>query len=597
MTLPSPLELPARPLSAGQLDRLEQAAEGLSADALIWASGYLAGIARTNGTAAALPASVVAATPLAILYASQTGNGKRLAVQCQAFCAARGVPTVLRNLADYKPRQLAQEKAVLLVVSTHGDGDPPDDAIALHRHLAKSPTGAMAGVHFAVLALGDSSYPHFCKTGRDFDERLAALGAQRIAPRLDCDVDLGAASSSWMDEIAAAFGAHLPQATVPSATSLPGLTTTKRVAAPTAVATVLANQRITGRHSSKDVRHVEFAVDTAAFDFEPGDSISLVPRNPTAVVQEILALGGWQATQPVVIDGQSVPLGEALTMALEITQVARPVLEALAAAGTNEGLKTWLAASAPADVSAWLAERQIADVLRESSAAPEAQAFVDCLRPLAAREYSIASSRLATPDELHLTLGVVASELDGRARPGSASNYLAALSPGAEVTLKLVRNANFRLPANDAVPIIMVGPGTGIAPFRAFIEERAARQATGQHWLFFGERTQREDFLYQTEWQRHLREGTLARLDVAFSRDGASKVYVQDRLRAQAAEIHAWLKAGAHLYVCGDAKRMAKDVHAVLRDIFITQANLSSDEAEDALVSLRQQGRYQRDVY
>ena len=567
----------------------------------MWASGYLAGLAhRESGGAHAANAPAIATeVTLEILFASQTGNGKGLAGRFAAVCARQGVPHRLRSLADFKPRELASTAALLLVVSTHGDGDPPDDAIALQRQLARLQPGQLGGLSFAVLALGDSSYPQFCKTGRDFDERLAALGAARLAPRLECDVDLAAASTAWMETLAEAFGKVLPRAGASEVHARPPAAEAREAASPQAsgTATVVLNQRLTGRHSSKEVRHLEFALDTSRFSYQPGDSVVLAPRNPQAVVEAVLRAGDWAPEAVVVVAGREMPLQSALTEALELTQIARPVLGALVDAGQDESLKAWVANAQADEIAAFVATRQVVDVLRESRAELTAQAFCSLLRPLAPRAYSIASSRTASPDEVHLTVAVVTGEHAGEVRPGAASSFLAALAPGDQVQIALERNANFRLPANPATDIIMIGPGTGVAPFRGFIEERAAVGATGRSWLFFGERTQREDFLYQVEWQRHLRDGSLTRLDVAFSRDGSQREYVQDRLREQAPEIYAWLEAGACVYVCGDATRMARDVHATLRNILMTVGQLDEDAAEDRLLELREQGRYQRDVY
>ena len=596
MSLPSVFELPDPPLSPEQVARLATLALDLSPQGLLWASGYLAGRAHRETVASKdKPPEATTATTLEILFASQTGNGKRLAGAFAEVCAGRGIPHRLRSLADFKPRELASTSALLLVVSTHGDGDPPDDAIALQRQLARLQPGQLARLSYAVLALGDSSYPQFCKTGRDFDERLAALGASRLAPRLECDVDLAAATPTWMAALAERFAEALPRPAVSSAPKPIASMASELSSACTA--TVLLNQRLTGRHSTKEVRHLELAVDTSRFHYLPGDSLVLTPRNPPAVVAAVLEAGGWSPATPVVVAGRELAFEAALAEALELTQIARPVLAALVDAGREEPLKTWLATATAADITAYAEARQVVDVLRESRAELSAQALCGLLRPLAPRAYSIASSPTATPDEVHLTVAVVTGTHAGEARPGAASTFLATLGAGEELQVTLERNPNFRLPADPATDIIMIGPGTGVAPFRGFIEERAVLGATGRNWLFFGERTQREDFLYQLEWQRHLREGSLTRLDLAFSRDGAQREYVQDRLREQAREIHGWLERGAFLYVCGDAKRMARDVHTTLREIYMAVGGLTEDAAEDRLLELREQGRYQRDVY
>lgn len=586
--------------------RLEQAVAGCTDEELIWASGFLAGLSargqRRAAEATPRPADAArAATTLTILYASQTGNGKGVAQRALDAASAQGIAARLVSLADFNPRQIKQERALLLVVSTHGDGDPPDDALALHRLLHGAQAPRLERLSYAVIALGDSSYPHFCKTGRDFDARLEALGARRLVPRVECDLDFRATAEAGVASVLAAVAESQPAATARIALVDNAPREVAHEAAPAArevvaTASVLANQRLTGRHSSKDVRHLEFALDTAEFDYEPGDSVAVTAQNAPALVAELLATTGWNADSPVRLGDDTLSLRTALESRLELTLLARPTLSALAARCDHAPLHDALRGDGEA-LTAYVRERQLVDVLRESGVALTPQEFVELARPLGHRAYSIASSRRATPDELHLTVAIVEGAHDGRARPGCASGYLAARAIGDEVVLRLERNAAFRLPADDDAPVIMIGPGTGIAPFRGFVEERAARGASGRHWLFFGERTQREDFLYQTEWQRHLRQGVLTRLDVAFSRDTAVKHYVQDRLRERARDVYAWLEEGAHVYVCGDAQRMAKDVHQALAEVVAQCSGRDVEAAEDYLFELKRQGRYQRDVY
>ena len=602
------------PVPRGELrTRLEQALAGCSDDELLWASGFVAGLsARAHRRPVEqVQARVAAEAPraaatLSILVGSQTGNGKALAARALEQARAQGISAKVVNLADLNPRQLKQERAVLLIVSTHGDGDAPDDAAPLLRFLNGPQAARLERLAFAVIALGDSSYPHFCKTGRDFDARLEALGARRAAPRVDCDVDYWASAEAG---IAGALSALAPAVADGATTARISLVdTAQHAGVPVAAAhdagadvevaaTLLVNQRLTGRASSKDVRHLEFALDTTTFAYEPGDSVVVTPRNPPALVAELLAARGWSADAEVRIGGQSLSLATALSEKLELTLLSRPVLVALAERSAHGALHDALANASGAALADYMRERQLIDVLHETGVELTPQAFVELARPLGTRAYSIASSRAATPDELHVTVAVVNGSRDGRARPGCASSWLAGSEAGATIALRLERNQAFRLPRDDDAPIIMIGPGTGVAPFRGFVEERAARGARGRNWLFFGERTQREDFLYQLEWQRHLRAGSLTRLEVAFSRDGAGKHYVQDRLRACAKEVYAWLSEGAAVYVCGDAQRMAKDVHRALLDVLADAGGMTPEPAEESLFELKRQGRYQRDVY
>ncbi|MCC7121528.1 MAG: flavodoxin domain-containing protein [Gammaproteobacteria bacterium] len=598
--------LPARRIDLRS--RLEHAVAGATDEDLVWASGFLAGLSarapshRPEPRSDERPADTArTASTLTILYASQTGNGKRVAQRAFDAATAQGIGARLVSLGDFNPRQIRQERAILLVVSTHGDGDPPDDALALHRLLGGGQAPRLERLTFGVIALGDSSYPQYCKTGRDFDARLEALGAKRLAPRVDCDLDFHADAERGVAAVLTAVADHATTTPtritlVDNAPRVPVGTPAGIPHASTVTASVLANQRLTGRHSTKDVRHLEFALDTTGFAYEPGDSVTVTAPNAAAVVDELLETMGWSAAEPVRLGEATLRLDEVLRSRLELTLLARPTLAAIAARSDHGSLHAALAGDGAA-LAAYVRDRQVADVLRESGARLSAQTFVDIARPLTRRAYSIASSRHATPDELHLTVAIVDGRHAGRPRPGCASGFLAARETGDEVTLSLERNPAFRLPPSDDAAIIMIGPGTGVAPFRAFVEERVARGARGRHWLFFGERTQREDFLYQLEWQRHLRQGGLALLDVAFSRDTAHKLYVQDRLRERARELHAWLEEGAHVYVCGDAQRMAKDVHRTLVDLVARHGGLDAEAAEDYWLELKRQGRYQRDVY
>lgn len=590
--------------------RLEHAVADCSDDDLLWASGFLAGLsARANRrpveqiqarTQAEAPR---AAATLGILVGSQTGNGKALAQRALEQARAQGITARVVNLADLNPRQLKQERAVLLIVSTHGDGDAPDDAEPLLRFLNGPQATRLERLSFAVIALGDSSYPHFCKTGRDFDARLEALGARRAAPRVDCDVDYASTAEAGLASAlsalapAVADGATTARIALVEGGQHAGAATAASGHDVEVAATVLVNQRITGRASSKDVRHLEFALDTAALAYEPGDSVVVTPINPPALVAELLEASGWAADAAVRVGEQTMPLATALAEKVELTLLSRPVLAAIAERSAHPALHEALANASGTALADYMRERQLIDVLDETGVQLSAQEFVELARPLGTRAYSISSSRVATPDELHVTVAVVNDSRDGRSRPGCASNWLASREPGATLALRLERNQAFRLPRDDDAPIIMIGPGTGVAPFRGFVEERAARGARGRNWLFFGERTQREDFLYQVEWQRHLRAGTLTRLEVAFSRDGTRKHYVQDRLRACAKDLHAWLDEGAFIYVCGDARRMAKDVHRALIDVLADAGGMTTEAAEEYLFELKRQGRYQRDVY
>jgi sulfite reductase (NADPH) flavoprotein alpha-component len=589
--------MPAGIVDDAGLSRLDSATEGLTAEQLLWASGYLAGLARSS-TVTLSPAS--AGDPrarLTILYGSQTGNGRKVAQGLQRSAAARGLAVELVNMADYATARLKRESLLAVVVSTHGEGDPPDDALELDRFLAGRRVPSLDSLRYSVLALGDSSYQNFCQTGRDFDARLAAAGARRLAPLVECDLDFEAPSQSWsarlLDEAEALLGRSEPAAgpmlrVVPPpprfSSSLPF------------EAELLVNQRLTGRGSSKDVRHLEIGLDGSGLEWQPGDSLGVLIRNPDRLVEpllEALALDG---------DAQLGPAGRTLREELaerrEITVLNRPFLDAWAVAEPSGNLTATLAAASGGALGRWLQARQVIDVLREFPAGVTPQQFVAMLRPLPPRLYSIASAREFAEDEVHLTVAVLNYQAFGQAHWGAASSWLAFDRRESDLLrVYLEPNERFRLPANDDAAVIMVGPGTGIAPFRAFLQARETRGATGRNWLLFGDRQFATDFLYQAEWLRYRKRGLLARLDVAFSRDQPEKRYVQHRMLESSREIWSWLEDGAHLYVCGDASRMAPDVDRALRRIVATEGGRDEDGVEDYLAQLRRAGRYQRDVY
>jgi sulfite reductase (NADPH) flavoprotein alpha-component len=587
------------PLDSGQSDRLEEALTGLTPDQLQWVSGYAAGLAAAGGRsqAPAAPATAPeAGNTLAILYGSQTGNGKGIAEQLAVRAREKGFGVNLQSLADYKASQLKREKLLSFVISTHGEGDPPDDAELFHEFLLSKKAPSLAGVRYSVLALGDSSYVNFCQTGREFDERLAALGAERLQPLVECDVDYEAPASAWVGEVLA----RLP-AVISAGATVPQLRAVS--AAPRHdknrpfVAEVLVNQKITGRESSKDVRHIELSLEGSGLRYEPGDALAVIVRNPPELVRQLVDQLGLDAKARVDLDGTRTSLEDVLATRLEITGASTGFLKAWAGLGADE-LGALLAGGDKTALAALIDTHQVIDVVRRYPLAVEAQALVSSLRKLSPRSYSIASSQRANPDEVHLTVAAVRYQAFGSEHWGAASTHLAdRIAAGDTVSVYVEPNSRFHLPADDSADIVMIGPGTGVAPFRAFVEEREERGASGRNWLFFGDRTFRDDFLYQLEWLRHLKSGALTRLDVAFSRDQDEKIYVQQRLREHGAELYRWLEAGAFIYVCGDAKNMAGDVETALVDVLTTHGALAAEDARNRLKELRRAGRYQRDVY
>jgi len=588
------------PLSESQLAQLQQATAGLDAVQTAWVSGYLAGVSQGPVTAAAPTQS--AGQTLTILYASQTGNAKGVASQLAESAKAAGLNVVLKNTADYKAKALKNETHLLIVASTNGEGEAPDDAIEFHEFLLGKKAPKLPELKYSVLALGDSSYEFFCQTGKDFDERLKALGASQLAPRVDCDVDYETESEAWISSVVTTLKGEMAQVT----TSVP----VAGIAAPSTAnqyskqnpyaAEFALSQKITGRDSAKDVRHIEIDLGESGLTYQTGDALGVWFENDEALVDELITELGYSADDKVSlsISGEDTEFSvkEALLTQLEITQTAPSFIEFWAEKSGDDKLKT--IANDKNAAREFSGNHQIIDVVNQAKADVDAQTFVDALRKITPRLYSIASAQAEVEEEVHLTVGVVSYDANDKTRTGGASGFLSnRLEEGQKVRVFVEHNDNFRLPASDDTPVIMIGPGTGVAPFRAFMQEREARDATGDNWMFFGDQTFTQDFLYQVEWQNYLKSGLLTKMDVAFSRDQAEKIYVQDRLKENASEVFAWLERGAHLYICGDANRMAKDVHQTLLDIIAEHGKLSTEQAEDYLKSLRSNKRYQKDVY
>lgn len=576
--------------------------EGLDIPALQWLSGYLAGVAAQRQSTARgvseIPHSADAQSRLTVLYGSQTGNAKRLAEELARRAASAGLATRVVRADAYATREWKQERLLYIVISTQGDAEPPDDSRALIEFLGSARAPRLETLRYAVLGLGDSSYPNFCAIGRDLDTRLACLGAHRLFPAGEADVDLESVAQPWLEQALQhareQLKAAAPLATVTplrAARSTPAWDRDRPFAAP-----VLLNQRITGRDSDRDVRHIELSLEGSGLHYAPGDSLGVWPTQSAALVDAVLSTLHLHGDTPVTAAGEERPLKTWLGAHRELTRLTRPFFVAHAERSHDPQLREWLSPTARDALSDLFAHWQLLDLLQRYPADWTAEALVHALRPLAPRLYSIASSQAVVGEEAHITVSHVDYTWDDALRWGTASRYLAERDAGESVPLFIEANERFRLPADDR-DIVMIGAGTGIAPYRAFVQERVERGASGRHWLIFGNPHFYSDFLYQVEWQQALKSGQLHRLDLAFSRDQSQKIYVQDRLLEQGRHLYDWLENGAHLYVCGNASHMAKDVHKALRAIVAEHGARHADDAEAWLNQLIQQGRYARDVY
>ena len=588
------------PLNPEQLARLQAATTDLTPTQLAWVSGYFWGtLNQQPGAAVAAPAPAVEMPGITLISASQTGNARRVAEALRDDLLAAKLSVTLVNAGDYKFKQIANEKLLVVVTSTQGEGEPPEEAVALHKFLFSKKAPKLDNTAFAIFGLGDTSYEFFCQSGKDFDSKLAELGGERLLDRVDADVEYQAAAAEWRARVVEVLKSRAPVATPAQAVASGAVNEihsspyTKE--APLSAA-LSVNQKITGRDSEKDVRHIEIDLGDSGLHYQPGDALGVWYQNDPALVKEMVELVWLKGDEPVTVNGQSLPLAEALQWHVELTVNTANIVENYATLTRSESLLPLVGDKA--QLQHYATTTPVVDMLRFSPAQLDAQALVDLLRPLTPRLYSIASSQAEVESEVHITVGAVRYEVEGRARAGGASSFLAdRVEEDGEVRVFIEHNDNFRLPTNPETPVIMIGPGTGIAPFRAFMQQRAADEASGKNWLFFGNPHFTEDFLYQVEWQRYVKEGVLSRIDLAWSRDQKEKVYVQDKLREQGAELWRWINDGAHIYVCGDANRMAKDVEQALLEVIAEFGAMDAESADEFLSELRVERRYQRDVY
>ena len=582
------------PFSPDQRKSLDSMLAGLDALQRGWLSGFLA----ASSSAARPAAAAVSAGKLTVLYGTESGNAEQLADRAVKEAKKKGFKAVMKNMSDISPADLAKVENLLVIVSTWGDGEAPETAVSFHKAFMSEDV-KLTGVKFSVCGLGDTSYEKFCEIGKQFDARLEALGATRVAPRADCDVDYEDTFAEWF---AIALKAITPAAAAaaPAAYEYAAPVSTEFGKKNPFPSEVIENLLLNGEGSTKETIHVELSLTGSGLQYEPGDALAVQPTNCPAMVKDILAAAKLKGIEEIEVKGEGKKLlADALREDFDITALSKAVLKKLAEATGTAKLTALLEEEAKDQLREYMDGREIIDAIIDF--APNglsADALAGIFRKLPVRLYSIASSPLAHPDEVHLTVAAVRYATHGRTRKGVCSTYLSDIAKiGENVPVFVQPNKNFRLPADDKTPIIMVGPGTGVAPFRSFVEHRAATGATGENWLFFGDQRYTYDFLYQLEWQDFLKNGNLTKLDLAFSRDQPEKVYVQDKMLEKGAELYAWLEKGAHFYVCGDASRMAADVHEALISIVSTHGAKSREQAEEYVESLKKSKRYQRDVY
>lgn len=563
------------------LDRVLSAATPIQR---AWLAGFLAGIDAGQAPAARVDAPVRPSEPITFLYASESGNAERLAQDAAKLARKLGFKPKVIDFADLEIADLPKQQRLVVIAATWGEGDPPSRAARAYADLMSPSAPRLDGTSFAVLSLGDSAYADFCAVGKAIDARLLELGSTRVADGIECDLDFEAPAATWIHGILEALAPARDSGDNVVAVDFTGRTGAEISREPLP-AEIVEHVNLNSSRSGKETIHLALGFDGATPAYEPGDALDLLPENDAAVVDGVLTAAGVEADEAT----RTALIGER-----DVTTLSLKTLETFAAETGHAGVRALLNEGQARN---WIEGRHFIDLLEAFPASLTAQQLIALTRPLPPRAYSIASSRKEVGDEAHLLVAAVRYETHGRQRNGVASTFVAdRLKQGGTVRARLKPNKHFRLP-DPSTDIVMVGPGTGVAPFRAFVQERRAIAASGRSWLFFGDRRYTHDFLYQLEWQDALKDGSLARIDLAFSRDTPEKVYVQHRLWEQRRDLVDWLENGAQVYVCGDAKAMAKDVRAALVAAFADVKTLSPDAAEHAVAELERGRRYHQDVY
>ena len=603
MSKPDSLLPSTAPFTTEQMHTFNELLASLQPEQLTWLEGFISGLRASKTNLSAPAAKSTDTSELTVLFGSESGNAEGLADQTVKAANKAGFRAKALSMADTEPSKLKDIKNLLVIVSTWGEGDPPENAIEFYNAFMSNAAPKLENTRYSVLGLGDTSYEHFCKMGIDFDARLEALGAQRIFDRKDCDVDFDDDYASWQKGALSALSAlneseasSFTESSVSTTATAPGIIYSRKNPFPSKLKErILLN----GRGSAKETIHLEFDLQGSGLTYEVGDSLAVIPENAPDVVESILETTGLNGADTVTLKDGKFTLEEALTQKLEVTTITLPMLKRYNEFAQNNDLNDLIHPDNKPRYNEYVYGREIIDILTDFPAKElTANGFASTLRKMPPRLYSIASSLKAHPDEVHLTVGVVRYNTNGRQRKGVCSSYLAdRIDVGNAANVFVSPNKNFKIPDDPEAPLIMVGPGTGIAPFRAFIEERQAIGAKGKNWLFFGDQHYLTDFLYQTEWQGYLSDGILTKLDVAFSRDQAEKFYVQDQMRKNSKELYNWLQEGATFCVCGDASRMAHDVDHALHEIIAQEGNIGQEAATDYVKQLKAEKRYLRDVY
>ncbi len=602
----------SNPLNEKQLAALNELVNGITPDQIVWLNGYLegtlAGLAGKNGTAvtaagiqtAGIQNEPVVKTNLTILYGSETGHSQVLATKLAEKAAFKNISANVFDLYEYNYKKLQEEDNLAVIVSTHGEGEPPDMAEDFYKFITGKRAPKLGNLNFSVLALGDKSYKHFCKTGEDIDTAFKRLGAFSITPMVKCDVDYEMSAEIWMNSFLMNLMPAEPVAVPEVSTEIAGKPEVSEASPEYSkkkpyLATVLEKVKITGSGSDKEVFHLELSLGDSGITYEPGDSVGIFAQNPGSLVDKIIHHAGFDPEKMIDLEIGEVSIKDALSHHFEITILTYDIIKKYYEKTKNPQIEKLMKDDKLLDE--YLFGHDVLDLLEDFPYEWNANKLIEILRPLPPRLYSISSSQEYVGDEVHVTVSVVRYERKNRLRQGACSSHLAdVIEIDDEIPIYIEKNPAFKMPLNGS-KIIMVGAGTGIAPYRAFMQQREISGLKGNSWLFFGDRRFQSDFLYQVEWQRYLENKNLEKMEVAFSRDQEEKIYVQHKLIENQQEIFKWMEDGAYFYLCGDMKYMAKDVNKTLLEIIQKQGGVSREKAEEYVKKLKREKRFQSDVY
>ncbi|WP_343154103.1 assimilatory sulfite reductase (NADPH) flavoprotein subunit [Buchnera aphidicola (Aphis aurantii)] len=591
------------PLSLEQIDFLKDFEKNGSTIQFAWLSGYFWNLANQNSSNVETKTSTFSLEKkktnniITILSASQTGNARLLSERLHKYLNDNNQQACLISSSDYNFKKIKDEKLLILIISTQGEGEPPEEALSLYKFIMSKRAPKLDNLKYSIFSLGDSSYDLFCQAGKDFDKRFCELGATQLLNRLDADIEYEEEYVKWSKELLILINKTVtPCSSFLKKNLVSDSETSVYTKYKPAIATILNNQKITGRNSSKDIRHIELDISNLNLKYTPGDALGVWYQNNSDLVNKILKLLSINTSDIVTVKNKNKNIFDALKNNFELTNNTKNIVNKYTDITQNKFLKEIIVDNKK--LESYVKITPLVQMISDYPSKISAQKFVSILRPLTPRLYSISSSQSENNDEIHITVSVIKKNISGYLHLGGASGYLSELlNIGDKLKIFIEKNDNFRLPQNKQTPIIMIGSGTGIAPYRSFMQERDNDGSVGRNWIFFGNQNFTEDFLYQIEWQKYLKKGLLTKMTLAWSRDQKDKIYIQDKIREQGKEIWEWIKENAHIYICGNASKMAKDVEKALLYVIRKYGNMSLEGSNEFVNNLRLQKRYQRDVY